>query len=495
MVSEIIKLNILMSYPVKWSVNSVMRDFIQNFFDAIGYEKFSEGFKYTYKAGTLVMEGEGSFDYEWLCYLGTSTKRTSGNRTAGKFGEGFKVASLVAYRDYGYSITMESKDWSLRVTDENDEIDGKSVKCLAYKKTNRKDDLVSRLTLKNVSQDDYDSFGNSIKRFFYKDNPVLGRCMFYNDGYGIYERCNSEDGIVFAQYQVRYYIKDFPFVIVNQDYEPDRDDRDRSLFGGYDARMCVLQTIEKVSCDSAHDFLIRLRKYWSYNRKNRPFDIGSVIDAVIYRVSESRALCSDFSIRFGNVIVADHPIFADPRKRRIASSWYAGWSGKSDRKIVRRRFSVLGIPDVIKLCEMEGGFEELRDPNEAERKYISMLERIALSEFADLIVYDGLPKARIILNESALSDGCALTKKSAENSVNQHGMRVKLDISEICIKSHYLKSEMFATALSTYLHELFHQYGPDSDQSFHRALILMNVRLSQIEPQLNKYEEEWNKLE
>ena len=117
MKSEVIKLNILISYPVKWNNFFVMRDFVQNFFDAIGYEDFFEGFKYKYDSGVLTMEGKTSFDLDWLCYLGTSTKRDPDTKSAGRFGEGFKVAALIAYRDYGYGITMESRDWRIIVTE------------------------------------------------------------------------------------------------------------------------------------------------------------------------------------------------------------------------------------------------------------------------------------------------------------------------------------------------------------------------------------------
>ncbi len=39
------KLNILMRYPINWSVYTVMNNFIQNFYDAVGPEKFATGFK------------------------------------------------------------------------------------------------------------------------------------------------------------------------------------------------------------------------------------------------------------------------------------------------------------------------------------------------------------------------------------------------------------------------------------------------------------------
>ena len=35
---EIIPLNLVVDYPVQWSRFKVLRDFLQNFYDALGYE-------------------------------------------------------------------------------------------------------------------------------------------------------------------------------------------------------------------------------------------------------------------------------------------------------------------------------------------------------------------------------------------------------------------------------------------------------------------------
>ena len=52
---------------------------------------------------------------------------------------------------------MESRDWKIRVTEENGYIDGKSVKFLAYDVENREYKENSRLILENVNEDKTDS--------------------------------------------------------------------------------------------------------------------------------------------------------------------------------------------------------------------------------------------------------------------------------------------------------------------------------------------------
>ena len=76
-----------------------------------------------------------------------------------------KIASLTAYRDYNMAICMESRDWKIRVTEENGYIDGKSVKFLAYDVENREYKENSRLILENVNED--------FTRHFRRDKKIL----------------------------------------------------------------------------------------------------------------------------------------------------------------------------------------------------------------------------------------------------------------------------------------------------------------------------------
>ena len=53
-----LSVNIVMTYPVFWSKYQVLRDFIQNFYDAIGYEKWRQSFCYDYKDKKNVYVGK-----------------------------------------------------------------------------------------------------------------------------------------------------------------------------------------------------------------------------------------------------------------------------------------------------------------------------------------------------------------------------------------------------------------------------------------------------
>ena len=52
---EIIPLSIVTSYLVRWGKYQVIRDFVQNFYDAVGYDKWNVRFHYQYVDDTLTM--------------------------------------------------------------------------------------------------------------------------------------------------------------------------------------------------------------------------------------------------------------------------------------------------------------------------------------------------------------------------------------------------------------------------------------------------------
>lgn len=100
-----IPLNIVMTYPVHWQEYEILRDFIQNFYDSVSKEEWQERFHHEYSSHTIRMWVENvTFSYEWLLHIGASTKTGNSAENAGYFGEGFKIASLCAFRDrhWGY---------------------------------------------------------------------------------------------------------------------------------------------------------------------------------------------------------------------------------------------------------------------------------------------------------------------------------------------------------------------------------------------------------
>ena len=125
--------NIVMTYPVHWTKYQVLRDFTQNFYDAVDHNLWRQSFYYEYTDNSLSMWIKNeTFNYEWLMHIGASTKTNNSNGYAGFFGEGFKIASLCAFRDYGWKVQMMSDDWHIDVAEIEESIDHIPVRMLAY---------------------------------------------------------------------------------------------------------------------------------------------------------------------------------------------------------------------------------------------------------------------------------------------------------------------------------------------------------------------------
>jgi hypothetical protein len=99
--AELVRLSILDTYGVRWSREALARDLVQNFFDAHGdFEALS--LRVDVATRTVEIRGPQVFDLTLLFYVGGTTKRD--DSTVGGFGEGFKIAALVAVRDLGVRL-------------------------------------------------------------------------------------------------------------------------------------------------------------------------------------------------------------------------------------------------------------------------------------------------------------------------------------------------------------------------------------------------------
>ena len=186
----IIPLNIVTSYPVNWTRYQVLRDFVQNFYDSVGFRDFNKRFQYQYHAEDHALHISVEhvvFNYEWLLHIGASTKQVDQNN-AGYFGEGFKMAALCAQRDYSWQIYMRSGDWEFNVTTTDHQIDDTTLKMLAYDVRTAEKRDESCLIIKGLSDTDYHLFENVILSFYYPENPLFGELLWEDYSGAIYTR-------------------------------------------------------------------------------------------------------------------------------------------------------------------------------------------------------------------------------------------------------------------------------------------------------------------
>lgn len=498
MEKTIYKLNLTISYPVNWNFPMVIRDFIQNFFDALGPERFQNEFGWQELDTGIVMTAPVSFSKEWLFYIGASSKREERGRFAGQFGEGFKIASLVAYRDFHLSIRMESKDWVLTITEAENQIDGTKVMFLAYEISKRKYEDSSALILEGLSEEKIKTAREVIHTFFYEGNPRFGECILRNDDMAIYHSANrgegKNEGYLYAAYQSRAYLE-VPLIFCNHSYRSYRDDRDRGHFYSHEIKICLDEILEVLDAEIALKVLCALKSKWNgVRRKNQSVDWRPVVCKLICLIQENAAVKAEFYRLYGDVLLAGAPATCGKRTAKEALSWFRRSTFSQTKEVVIPEFAVLGIKTVDQLCNENDGFVRSRASVGKEKDYIAILEEIARMFFSDIICYDHLPECRILLNNKQKVQGYAIRIVGRKGERNVHGMKVTSSISMVSLQGDLLSKERFGMALSTYLHELLHQYGSDTSLSFRKALLLMNERILELTDVLGKIETEWRAI-
>ena len=213
---EILSLNLILDYPVRWSKYKVLRDFIQNFYDAVGHYRWYSDFSYEAIKQQLIFKAKNvDFSYDWLIPIGASTKRDNDGKYARYFGEGFKIASLCAVRDFQWKVEMASRDWELEVITSNLKIDNKKLVTLAYrvtKKTTVLKDAILRIY--PFQQNDLPVLESTLLSFYYQENPLFGEKIWDSSEVAVFHRSKipkpcyypsaydcSGEGIIFASYQ------------------------------------------------------------------------------------------------------------------------------------------------------------------------------------------------------------------------------------------------------------------------------------------------------
>jgi hypothetical protein len=495
---EVVNLNIVYSYPVHWSSLKIFRDFIQNFYDAIGYKKFSDEFSYEYCDETLVMKSNSIFSKEWLLYFGVSSKRDQKGKYAGQFGEGFKIAALTAHRDFGWDITMESDDWRIHVTSADGVIAEREVKFLAYELYNRHKDCSTVLTLKGIKEAEFKDFDHAMNGFEYEANPLFGECIFDGEDISIYNLSKNngytKKGRIYINFQERGMI-DTPIIICNRNYYCDNeDDRDRGYLTEKEKTKFLKATIDdhKIPDNVSYKILILLNKYWNFIGTKKIGIWEDTIKHLINVVSKNPETRNLFVENYGDKLVAKAAMCNNAHKKKIAMEWFKHSPDFSKRKFVSNNFTKLGIKSVIQLCQENNGFEVYREPNDNEKEYIKILSSAAIELFGDVLVYETLPQCGIIINKEAPVHAQAKIKGKNYGNINKSSpFKVRNNVTKIYIQQNELDGTNFGHAFATYMHELLHQFGGDNSLQFHCALSLMNLRVLENYELIKNSDEKW----
>jgi hypothetical protein len=507
-------LNIVLSYPVKWSKQQVLRDLVQNFYDDAGFAQFGAKFQYNFvsaertdKNGTIVMSMDSDgFSYEWLVHIGASTKQNQPGEYAGYFGEGFKMAALCAVRDFDWSIRICSRNWSLHVVVVYIEIDGSILKQLAFEieetleednsnKTNR-----TVLEIEGTTSVDYDCLKEVVLGFYYPENPLIGELIFSNRSVAIHRRSDIEkptslpisydchgDGIVFVSYQARGSFCN-SLVLCNHHFQI--EDRDRKFISLGTVQDVIMDMANTLDIDAAYFLLNELKNYW-YDYPDSHSDVKSwysVICKLIKHIRLSDDAYDDFREKHPLLVVCEKPTNTHMRnKRKQALAWRE--LHYPDSRLVQESFFLLGYDSLEHHCNENGGFNVTREASDEEISLESILKN-AVSEILTELELPS-PPCLIIQNESSVYQGTAHCLKRKKRSVNASGLRIRYDLQYIELKENLFTAGQFMNALATYCHELCHCFGGDASASFSFALTKAISLIVQRKNIVDKYHLQW----
>ena len=480
---KLISLNLVYDYPVHWSRFKVLRDMIQNFYDAVPRHEWERRFLYKIENKTLFLSAvDVGFSYDWLIPIGASTKRGGDKNYAGYFGEGFKIASLCAVRDHGWDVEICSRDWKLTVVTTELKVGGCDLTSLGYKiwsNAARESDTIMRIS----PFADEALLTNVLWSFYYSGNPLFGEKVWESPEAAVYLRSKEPKptgyprthndpgpGIVFAGYQALGSCQP-PLVFCLHNFR--RRDRERNSFYRMDVRNVVQRIASMLPADASARVLRRVKNRW-YDRPRKKYDFESwhhFIAILVRNVAASPRHKSTWKADFPHLLAArqvKRSNIPEYNRRRQALDWVRD-SGRRYR-LVNECFLALGYPTLEQACEEDGGFTTTRAPRGEEVRRIQVLEQLVSLLLPELLDQIGLPPCKIITSERATGQGMAICIPIKGRAANWRGIPIRYRLPYIALKESLLHADSFGNALSTYLHELAHIFGGDRSASFSRAL-------------------------
>ena len=380
---------------------------------------------------------------------------------AGYFGEGFKIASLCAIRDYHWNVEMSSGDWKLSVIKENHTIDQKKAEMLAYEIQTVDFQSKSMLRLSPISGDEYQLFKNVILSFFYYGNPLLGE-KIWEDSIGAVYYCNENayrsplpytidfgrKGTVFCSYQL---LGSNPFGLSVCLHTYKKADRERKTLYSFDV-IHVFETLSRyISPDASIKVLEKMRRYWNSFPK-RHIDINSwdtVICNLIRNITESTAAIQKFRAKYPNLLCRRvvHSI-KEKNRRSQARAWLSAQEKKY--LIVQSAFERIGYPTLEEECECQGGFVVNDRPEEYENSGFIILENLTAEVYSSFFnIENNMPERKIIRNTNASYHGMATVYRKRETLYNSHGIQIRYDIGAIYSREQRAKRTCWHVHLAT----------------------------------------------
>lgn len=540
-----IPLGIAMDYQVKWNVHRIIRDFVQNFYDSIGCDRFADEFRYQWGTGNenkefVNMESSHcsrrdrfihikmstcghAFSYEWLTCIGGSTK-TGKMGYAGEYGEGFKIALLCLVK-LGGNAVMSSGRWELRPCEYTEKIDHRRICMFGYRMTEREDDGLTTLDIYGIPNSDENirHVREALLEFFFPENALFGDIIEITDNYALYSRSDMAvpcsdgvkiQGVFYYKYIARGRLP-FPAVIhLTEKCRNFESDRSREILTDATVVSAVYQLAVALSPKASFWMLMQMENQWNELPKFGKGEIADldtwyyVICQLVRNISSESGLIEAFAKvhpvgnyayleRFGSDIGRN-------RLLREAKNWFVQRNNSGNRRrLVNPIFRLVGVPAVLDEYIMKKDIL-YRMPDSKEQAYAELLKECVEMVFPQLLCQTELPEIILYVgdgmerkcNSAYMDFGVSAhveTRIERDFSVKGKNRHIKYRVKETVWEANELSAETkFQKAFLKYIDACVRMYGTEQSACTNAVLTNIGAVLYRSRDIIGEYAARWN---
>jgi hypothetical protein len=495
---KLVELGLSIDYPIEWDMEMILRDLMQNFFDAIGYERFAEDFIYSV-SGTekvdCIMAAKGhSFSYEWLTSIGGSTKKPGEN--IGYYGEGFKMCMLRLIQLSIVECTMESEDWILRPCVYYEKVSDNRVGMLGYRVSEREDDGNTRLTIKGIPGEHRYLFNEIPCNFFYHSNTLFGEMLIDEDNFCVYTRNNKTcPGYEFSfnRYTGLLYINDLaravidmPLAINIRGVVYSDDERSRKVMRRGQAVGTLTEMMYYISSETAYILLARLEYIWN-DMPERQVDTHTwyyLICQLVRCVASDETTAARFKSEYANLCYLDNSATSDNTKLiKEMKRWYRSLGTASYGKLVNPVFRLLGAKSLLNEYQ-KSILEDFRLCNQTEKVKVEILFGAVEMTFSDTYLYGTRPEI-IISTKGKDIDPLLFSDRIYSDVVR------KYRIKKLVLNGSLLEENDFWLVYVYFSVRLLSVFGSDRSEIRANLLTYLTERMILMKQKLSKMQKAW----
>lgn len=465
------------AWGVDWSEELIARDLMQNFFDA--NRKALEKVIVTADDRHIKVSAPAQFGLRHLFFLGSE----KGEEDVGKYGEGFKAASICILRRKNTTVLAASGNDGVIIRLSDEPAPGTSLYPLLYDFFDLERPVGgSVLIIDGAWRELSRAMESGLSHFFHEGNPLIGeKLLDRGPDFRLY-RSTTGSGHIFYRNLRRGDIPDLPVVLVlNKPYarieKEVAKDRDRKAFGD-EVREIFYSVWAKsfFTWQSSQRHVVAAAKpIWEQGR-------GHPLLAAIARPQYGHWPSSDAERVFGKQFYAESSS-SDARELIQFNEIEELWNREGRRKLPAY-FSAFGvisarrhIEEIHETAKAEARKKGAHRPTPAESAAIAVL-RDVLRDFA--------PKIAQFYEEKRTSYTIAATEVLLGEFKQARGYRSH----EIFLAERIFESD-FAEALAVFLHEHAHIHGYDGSRTFTDALTELLETTVRQRMSIGSHEAKW----